>query len=219
MGTTTETLPPKLEVARALLLRGNLFLHLAPKHPDVRVPEHLRGMMQLVLEVGLDMAVPIPDLHLSDEGFSGTLSFSRTPFFVRVPWDAVFALRGDDGYMMFWPDSMPADLLAEIEREMGMRAPTGFRDLDVETAELEAREDLLEPQLRGDAVSGETELPRFGDDSWEAPLDEADDLDADVPPPASEPSEEHKPTFALLEGGGAGEVKRLTRRGHLKLIK
>ena len=43
------------------------------------------------------MAVPIPDLRVDSEGISGTLSFSRKPFKVRIPWDAIFALKDEQG--------------------------------------------------------------------------------------------------------------------------
>jgi hypothetical protein len=71
----------------------------------------------LVLQVGLDMPIPIPDLRVDEAGIFGTLSFSRTPFACNVPWNAVFALVGDEGRGMVWPESMPAEIVAEVERE------------------------------------------------------------------------------------------------------
>jgi hypothetical protein len=79
----------------------------------------VRGL--LVLQVGFEMPIPIPDLRVDDEGVFGTLSFSRTPFACSVPWNAVFALVGDEGRGMVWPDSMPPEIVAEVERE-AMRA-------------------------------------------------------------------------------------------------
>jgi len=69
------------------------------------------------------MPVPIPDLRVDEEGVYGTLSFNRSPFTCRVDWDAVFALAGDDGRGMVWPDSMPEEISQEIEREAGRAAP------------------------------------------------------------------------------------------------
>jgi hypothetical protein len=60
-------------------------------------------------------------LRVDENGVFGTLSFSRTPFSCLVPWNAVFALVGDEGRGMVWPDSMPAEIVAEVERE-AMRA-------------------------------------------------------------------------------------------------
>lgn len=116
-------LPPKQDVARALLLSGSVFVHLDPRVDAVQVPKWLRRQPQLVLQIGLDMAIPIPDLRVDERGIYGTLSFNRAPFTVLVPWEAIFALAGDDGRGMVWPDSMPPEITAEIEREAGKRAP------------------------------------------------------------------------------------------------
>jgi hypothetical protein len=63
------------------------------------------------------MPIPIPDLRVDENGIFGTLSFSRTPFACNVPWNAIFALVGDEGRGMVWPESMPAEIVAEVERE------------------------------------------------------------------------------------------------------
>jgi hypothetical protein len=114
-------LPYKRDVANMLLRKGSLFLHLDPRVSDVVVPPWLRHQAQLVLQVGFDMPIPITDLRVDENGVFGTLSFSRTPFSCLVPWNAVFALVGDEGRGMVWPDSMPAEIVAEVERE-AMRA-------------------------------------------------------------------------------------------------
>ena len=112
-------LPAKIEVARYLLSQGSLFVHLDPRAEGVVVPEWYRREPQLVLQIGFDMPVPIPDLEVDSEGIYGTLSFNRSPFTCHVLWDAVFALAGDDGRGMVWPDSMPDEIAREIEREVG----------------------------------------------------------------------------------------------------
>jgi Stringent starvation protein B len=110
-------LPYKRDVANQLLRKGSLFIHLDPRVHDVIVPPWLKHQAQLVLQVGLDMPIPIPDLRVDEGGIFGTLSFSRTPFACNVPWSSVFALVGDEGRGMVWPDSMPAEIVAEVERE------------------------------------------------------------------------------------------------------
>lgn len=120
-------LPDKKDVARGLLLRGSVFVHLDPRICGVEIPSYLANQPQVVLRIALDMAVPIPDLRVDSEGISGTLSFSRKPFKVRIPWDAIFALKDEQGRRMVWPDSLPTEIQAEVEREMGIRAPSGLR--------------------------------------------------------------------------------------------
>lgn len=90
------------------------------------VPQWLKQQPQLVLQVGLEMAIPIPDLKVDDTGVFGTLSFNRKPFTCSVPWHGVFAVVGDDGKGMVWPESMPPEVAAEVERE-ARRA--GFRSV------------------------------------------------------------------------------------------
>ncbi len=43
----------------------------------------------IVLCLGLNMPIPIPDLTITQAGFSATLSFEATPHFCVVPWKAV----------------------------------------------------------------------------------------------------------------------------------
>lgn len=122
MGEATQP-PDKLEVARVMLLRGSVFVHLDPRVDGVAVPPWFRNQPQLVLQVGLDMAVPIVDLKIDSEGVRGTLSFNRSPWFCSVPWAAVFALQDDNGKGMVWPESLPEEIRAELAREAGMEPP------------------------------------------------------------------------------------------------
>lgn len=118
-----KPLPAKIEVARYLLSQGSLFVHLDPRMEGVVVPKWYRSEPQLVLQIGFDMPVPIPDLQVDAEGIYGTLSFNRSPFTCHVLWDAVFALAGEDGRGMVWPNSMPEEIMQEIEREAGREPP------------------------------------------------------------------------------------------------
>ncbi len=110
-----ETPPAKKDIARHLLLKGSVLVYLDPRRDGVEVPDWLVDQPQLVLQIGLDLPVPIPDLRLDDGGLYGTLSFNRAPFTCVVPWDAVFALAGDDGMGMVWPDDMPDEVAEEVE--------------------------------------------------------------------------------------------------------
>jgi stringent starvation protein B len=105
--------PPKKEVALALLHDSSMFIHLDPRRPDVVVPKWFMNQPQLVLQVGRHMAIPIPDLEISDTGISCTLSFSRAPFWCRIPWSAVYALVGEDGRGGVWADDVPPEIQAQ----------------------------------------------------------------------------------------------------------
>lgn len=110
-------LPKKKDVALALLEQSTVFVHLDPRSERVHVPVWFKKQPQLVLQIGLNMAVPIPDLQVDDEGLSCTLSFSRTPHFCQIPWAVVFALVGDNGRGMVWPDDVPPEVTAQAENQ------------------------------------------------------------------------------------------------------
>lgn len=118
----TQLLPPKKEVALALLERSNVDVYLDPRASGVVVPPQFRKEPRLILKIGLNMPVPIPDLRLDDESMSCTLSFNRVKFFCVVPWLSVFAMVGDDGRGMVWPDDVPQELTVHTDHG---RSPAG----------------------------------------------------------------------------------------------
>jgi len=114
--TVPPALPPKKEVANALLQGPSVYVHLDPRRDGVTVPNWFKNQPQLVLQLGLNMALPIHDLDVSDDGISGTLSFNRRPFWCMLPWTAVFGLVGEDGRGMIWPEDVPTELAAQHQR-------------------------------------------------------------------------------------------------------
>lgn len=113
MAPLPPQLPPKQEVALALLqTASSMYVHLDPRPNDVLVPSWFKKQPQLVLQIGLNMAVQIPDLDVSDEGISCTLSFNRSPEFCRIPYSAIYGLVGEDGRGMIWPESVPSEVAA-----------------------------------------------------------------------------------------------------------
>lgn len=116
-------LPPKKEVALALLERSSVYVHLDPRQDGVTVPQWFKKQAQLVLQIGLNMPVPIPDLRLDDDGMSCTLSFNRAPFYCVVPWSSVFAMVGDDGRGMVWPDDVPSEVAMQAQGRVADASP------------------------------------------------------------------------------------------------
>jgi hypothetical protein len=140
----TQPLPPKKDVALALLERSSVYVHLDPRPPAAVVPPWFKKQPQLVLQVGMNMPVPIPDLRLDDDGLSCTLSFNRAPFFCVVPWTSVFAMVGDDGRGMVWPDDVPA----EVARQAQVRIVEGGAEKESPKPAL-AREPKAEAPPKG----------------------------------------------------------------------
>src|SRR6478609_3281799 len=119
----TARLPPKKDVALALLEQASMYIHLDPRAASVQVPPSFKNQPQLVLQVGLNMAVAIPDLHVDEQGLSCTLSFNRTPFFCMIPWPAVFALVGENGQAMVWAEDVPAEVAAQAQAQKAPEKP------------------------------------------------------------------------------------------------
>ena len=134
-----------------------MFIHLDPRRSGVLVPARLRSQPQVVLQVGLDMPVPIPDLRIDHEGVFGTLSFKGVPFACFVPWGAVFALVGEDAKGMVWHADMPLEIAAEVERESRRRAGGA-----AELVELDAFRAARTEPARPDVSRGSIDLRRSG---------------------------------------------------------
>jgi stringent starvation protein B len=109
----------------ALLEQASMYIHLDPRADSVQVPAWFKKQPQLVLQVGLNMAVPIPDLHVDEQGLSCTLSFNRAPFFCMIPWRAVFALVGEKGQAMVWAEDVPAEVAAQAQAQKQPERPRG----------------------------------------------------------------------------------------------
>jgi stringent starvation protein B len=106
-------LPPKKDVALALLEQATVLVHLDPRGDEVQVPAWFKRQPQLVLQIGLNMPKPIPDLSVDDAGISCTLSFSNTPHYCHLPWGSVYALIGASGRGMVWPDDVPKEVAGQ----------------------------------------------------------------------------------------------------------
>lgn len=114
-----------------LLDKGIVYLHLDSRKAGVDVPPWLKHQACLCLSIGYNMAVPIPDLIISDWGVHATLSFSGTAHLCRIPWSAVYAVLGDKDLYGggLWPEYMPPiaphkDLLVKATTK-GLRAIEG----------------------------------------------------------------------------------------------
>jgi stringent starvation protein B len=120
-------LPPKKDVALALLEQSTVYVHLDPRAEAVRVPPWFKKQPQLVLQIGLNMPVPIQDLDVGEDAVSCTLSFSRTPHFCWIPWTSVFALVGENGRGMVWPEDVPKEVAAQAAQQQKKEAAPKLR--------------------------------------------------------------------------------------------
>jgi stringent starvation protein B len=184
--SVSTPLPPKKDVVLALLESTDVFVHLDPRTDSVKVPAWFKHQPQLVLQIGLNMPVPIPDLEVDDDAVSCTLSFNRSPFFCFVPWQSVYALVGADGRAMVWPEDVPPEVAAQAAKvEKKLAARSHLRAVgDQEEPEAEAADPFAVELARASGATVEPEAPtRSGARASKPP-------DPEPPPEPSEPDDD-----------------------------
>lgn len=128
-------LPRKKVVALELLDRASVFIHLDPRRPGVIVPPNFLKQPQLVLQIGLNMAIPIHDLEVTDEGISCTLSFNKRPHFCSLPWTSIYALIGEQGGGMVWPEDVPPEVVSQHRAAAKKVTKPALRSLGTDSAD------------------------------------------------------------------------------------
>jgi stringent starvation protein B len=156
----SPTLPSKKEVVLALLERSTVFIHLDPRRDLVAVPPWFKKQPRLVLQIGLNMPVPIRDLSVDDECICCTLSFNRSPYFCWIPWHAIFALVGEDQRGMVWPDDVPPELVAQAGAQDKRPERPKLRAVTTEDgSRAESEKGELLPAAAADAPSAPARQP------------------------------------------------------------
>lgn len=102
--------PTKRDAFLAFLREGWVSLHLDARRAGVVVPGSFATEPHLVLQYGRNMPIPIPDLEVTDEGVSATLSFSRSPHRTHVPWSAVYVVACTDGRGILYYEDVPQEV-------------------------------------------------------------------------------------------------------------
>jgi stringent starvation protein B len=157
MKSLMPLLPRKKAVALDLLERTSVFVHLDPRRPGVIVPAGFTKQPQLVLQIGLNMAISIPDLDVTEEGITCTLSFNKRPQFCSLPWSAIYALIGEQGGGMVWPEDVPPEVVSQqqsaAKKETRQRRP-GLRAVGSSDSA-----DRKEPEVGAEARAPRSEPP------------------------------------------------------------
>lgn len=159
MPPESPQLPPKPEVALALLqTAASVYVHLDPRADDVMVPSWFKTQPQLVLQIGLNMTVPIPDLDVGRDSISCTLSFNRRPEFCRIPWTAIYGLVGEDGRGMIWPESVPAEVASAAQGRSNKRPQLRVAEESAPAAD--ASPAVRSPAARSSAAAAGGKTPK-----------------------------------------------------------
>jgi stringent starvation protein B len=186
--------PPKRDVMMALLQQSPYVnVHLDPRIDGVVLPPQLRRQKRILLQYGLNMRIPIPDLDVGDEGIGATLSFNRIATWTFVPWAAVFAVLSEDQRSgLVWEEDLPRDFEPEPPPSDG-KAALAKKGPGAKKGGPEPRR----PALR--AVAGGKDEPGDKAVRAEEPRAEAGTVDEDAAPPiaAAKPAKPIKPTLAV----------------------
>lgn len=119
--------PAKRDVMLALLQAAeSVYVNFDPRKDGVVVPPQLKRQPRVVLQYGMNMAIPIPDLDIGEEGIGATLSFDRTPTWTFVPWSAVFAIVSQDQRGMLWETDVPREVQLEQQKRGGPESKRGL---------------------------------------------------------------------------------------------
>lgn len=135
---TAEERPSKRDAFWAFFQEGWVSLHLDARRPGVDVPKPFNGTPHLVLQYGKNMPIAIPDLEVTDNGVSATLSFARTPHRTHVPWSAVYVIACTDGRGVLYHEDVPEEVTLvapAVSGTNGKIVGCGDQDDDVMTQE------------------------------------------------------------------------------------
>lgn len=122
----SQKVPPKRDVMLALLQQAeSVYVNFDPRKEGVVVPPQLKKTARVVLQYGMNMAIPIPDLDVGEDGIGATLSFDHRPCWTFVPWSAVFAIVSRDQRGMLWENDVPPEV--ELDQK---RAPEKEKEKD-----------------------------------------------------------------------------------------
>ncbi len=120
----TRAISPKQKVLEDFLEKyHSVFVHVDTRRSGVMLPPEWMNKTHVTLQIGLDLVVPLRDLTFDHEGWSGTLSFNRSPFFCIIPWTAMFGVISDQGVGGFWQGDLPPELVAERCTDSAVQTP------------------------------------------------------------------------------------------------
>lgn len=113
-----------------LLQEGPVMVFIDTRCPGVVVPERFRGSPDLKLN--FDYAFHIPDFEVREDGLVATLSFSQTPHFCAIPFEAIWQMVNTKNQKNFaYPESFPHEVIHELlgQARRGLKVPPEMVEL------------------------------------------------------------------------------------------
>ncbi len=200
----------------------SVFVNFDPRREGVVLPAHLKRQPRVVLQYGLNMRIPIPDLDVSEDGIGATLSFDRAPTWTFIPWSAVFAIVSQDQQGMLWEADLPREIDAEQRKgpapEPAKKGAAGGKGSKKSAAK--------RPALR--AVDGGQRAPRAAKEQAQ-PASEpspqppapvvAEPVEASAPPSVPEPSRPSRESDEIIEPPEREPKKKRELPPYLRVVK
>ncbi len=100
-------------------------VHLNARRHGVIVPGYLMDKEDLVLSLGSNLPVPIKDYYCGEFGFGGELSFKGEGFYTFVPFEAVYAIIGNDGEGRLFHDALPESVARRLTEKFERASDSG----------------------------------------------------------------------------------------------
>ena len=144
----------KKEEVETALKGDHALIHIDARLDDVAVPSHLKPNPALTLKISYLFH---GQLTVTDGGIEAYLRFSGNYFQCVVPWSAVWGLTTENGEQKIWNESLPQDLLAQLNqfssKEVGSELQRAEKQAEVEadsavTAEDTSKLESKKPTLR-----------------------------------------------------------------------
>lgn len=195
----------------------SVFVNFDPRREGVLLPAHLKRQPRVVLQYGLNMRIPIPDLDVGEDGIGATLSFDRSPTWTFVPWSAVFAIVSQDQQGMLWE----ADLPREIEADP--RKPEPAKKGAAPASKGGSKKAAKRPALRavdgGQRPSRTTKEPEPASEPPAPPAPVAEPVEASAPPSVPEPSRPSRESDEIIEPPEREPKKKREIPPYLRVVK
>ena len=97
-----------------------VLLHIDVKSKNLTIPLHLRQGNTVILKISRFFR---GEMELTDENIIANLLFSGSYFTCIIPYEAIWGITNSKGENIFWPESAPKEILADIFSEIEPEIP------------------------------------------------------------------------------------------------
>jgi hypothetical protein len=139
------------------LKEGKTSITVNGSHPDVKLPSHLQGNLEVNLSLSLKFENPT---YLKDDCIETTLNFMSFPYEVSIPYDAIYCvgMYGKPSTYKLYVEDTPPAIIKKVEEKLGFLddrdilfgEPIELKDYIQDLKAVMAREDVCLGSLEND---------------------------------------------------------------------